>query len=415
MSSSDEIKNNILRQLSGGYMPEKMLAWTIRQERLGSPEIAFQEEEVEIPPLRSGEILVANIAAGVNYNGIWAALGKPKDVIRTNGDYLDEKQPFHICGSESSGIVYAVADDVTEFEIGDEVCVGGARYDVNCPLLKDNVDPCFSPTYHIWGYEGNYGAYAQFSRVQVNQCVKKPSYLTWEEAAAITATGVTVYRMLNHWEGNKIRKGDVVLIWGGTGGIGMSAIQLVSAQGGIPVAVVSSDEKGKICMEEGAVGYINRTNYHHWGRVSTQNEKEYQKWLIQATKLRNELYRIVGEKRLADIVIEHPGGDTLPTSLFLCRAGGMVVLCGATSSYFADIDLRFLWLNQKRIQGSHAGTLDDYEGYTEILERHQLHPHHLNIHNWEELPIVYQRFSEKGIIGKSVIKIGVNADENRFK
>ena len=97
-------------------------------------------------------------------------------VVDSNGDYGDEKEDFHICGSESSGIVWAVGSDVTEFQVGDEVCIGGAQFDEACPLIANGVDPCFSPTYRIWGYEGNWGAFAQFSRAHVQQCFKKPVY-----------------------------------------------------------------------------------------------------------------------------------------------------------------------------------------------------------------------------------------------
>ena len=188
-----------------GEVPKKMYAWTIRNERLGDPIDAFKQEIVDVPKIGKGELLIFNKAAGVNYNGVWAAKGKPKNVITSNGDF-DEKEDFHICGSEASGIVYAVGEGVKEFKVGDYVCAGGSQYDENCELIKSGVDPCFSPSYRIWGYEGNWGAFAQFSKVRECQCVKKPDFLSWEESAVITATGVTVYRMLCRWKENKIKK-----------------------------------------------------------------------------------------------------------------------------------------------------------------------------------------------------------------
>ena len=60
-----------------GYVPKKMYAWAIRHERHGEPDKAMQQEVVDVPVLDSHEVLVLVMAAGVNYNGVWAALGQP--------------------------------------------------------------------------------------------------------------------------------------------------------------------------------------------------------------------------------------------------------------------------------------------------------------------------------------------------
>lgn len=389
-----------------GIIPRKMYAWTIRNERLGSPETAFRVELVDVPEIRDDEMLVYNMSAGINYNGIWAARGIPKNVVDSNGDYFDEKQDFHICGSESSGIVYAVGKNVRNYKVGDAICAGGSKYSPDDSDVIAGMDPCFSPSYHIWGYEGNYGAFAQFSRVQECQCVRIADNLNYDEAAAAYATGVTAYRMLTRWEGNTLKKGDVVLIWGGAGGLGLSAVQITAAMGGIPVAVVSSDSKGELCKKMGAAGYINRTKFSHWGNINGLSAREYRSWMAQAAKFRRTIWNIVGEKKSPAIVLEHPGRDTLPTSLFVCDNGGMVVLCGATSSYNADIDLRFLWLNQRRIQGSHAGTQKDAEEYIELIEKHDIHPYIGKIYNWSELPKAHMELENNIYNGKLVIRIG---------
>ena len=195
-----------------GTLPEKMHAWTLRNERLGDPATAFREEIVPVPEPGDDEIIVANFYAGVNHNGIWAALGKPKNVINENGNFSDPHEDFHICGSEASGIVYDIGKNVTEFQIGDYVTVGAAQYDDNCPLIRAGVDPVNSPTFRVWGYEGNWGSFAQFSKVMTKQCHKIPPTLNMAEAASFTAAGVAVYRMLTHWEGNRIKEGDIVIL-----------------------------------------------------------------------------------------------------------------------------------------------------------------------------------------------------------
>lgn len=386
-------------------VPQKMHAWTIRTERLGSMN-AFQDEIVEVPQPSEDEVIVKIMAAGVNYNGIWAALGKPKNVIAQNGDFGDEKKDFMICGSEASGIVYKVGKKVSAFVPGDEVCLGGSAYNDDC--VKEGMDPCFSPTFHIWGYEGNWGGFAEFAKVKENQCFRKPKHMDWLQAACCGAAGVTAYRMLTGWKPNDVKKGDTVLVWGGAGGIGSMSIKIAHALGANAVAVVSDNEKGRFCMSIGAKGYINRSSYSHWGEISGLSERAYRKWLASAVRFRNEIFSITGNTELPSIVVEHPGGDTLPTSLFVCGTGGMVVLCGATSSFMSDIDLRFLWLNQKRIQGSHAGNADDARGFLELSERAGIVPEIDRVFEWEQLPKAHESMMNGSICGKYVVKVGFN-------
>lgn len=389
-----------------GTVPQKMYAWTLRTERLGEPLTAYREEIVGVPALQPDEVLIANIAAGINYNGIWAAKGKPKNVIESNGKFGDVRQVFQICGSECAGIVYAVGCAVANVKIGDEVIISASRYDKHCPYIKAGNAPEFSPTFHIWGYESNWGAFAQFSKVRDYQCLPKPKEMSWEEAAVCSATGTTVNRMLRHWEGNRVRPGDVVLIWGGAGGLGSSAVQQAAAYGAKPVAVVSDDERGAFCLSLGAAGYINRTKFRHWGSIAGLDECAYKRWCAEAARFRNEIYAIAGERKNPAIVIEHPGADTLATSLFVCANGGMVVLCGATTGYTASVDLRHLWIYQKRIQGSHAGSAEDFRSYLELCRTHHLKPTVSRVYDWKELPAAHRDMERgKDLMGKFAVRI----------
>ncbi|MCK5711638.1 MAG: crotonyl-CoA carboxylase/reductase, partial [Hyphomicrobiaceae bacterium] len=64
-----------------GHVPKQMYAWVIRRERHGEPEQAMQVEKVDVPQIDSQEVLVLVMAAGVNYNGVWAGLGVPISVF----------------------------------------------------------------------------------------------------------------------------------------------------------------------------------------------------------------------------------------------------------------------------------------------------------------------------------------------
>jgi crotonyl-CoA carboxylase/reductase len=125
-----------------------------------------------------------------------------------------QNEDFHIGGSDAAGIVYAVGPDVEHLAVGDEVIVHHGWWDSADPWVRSGRDPMIAPSAKIWGYNTNYGSFAQFSVAQAHQCLPKPRHLTWEEAAAATLVGTTAYRMLFGWEGSRVQSGDVVLVCG---------------------------------------------------------------------------------------------------------------------------------------------------------------------------------------------------------
>lgn len=172
-----------------GHVPSKMYAWAIRRERHGNPEDAMLEEVVDTPELDSHDVLILVMAAGVNYNGVWAGLGEPISVFDVHNE------PYHIAGSDASGVVYAIGSKVTRFKVGDEVVVHCNQDDGDDEECNGG-DPMFSPSQRIWGYETPDGSFAQFCRVQDRQLMPRPKHLTWEESACYTLTLATAYRML---------------------------------------------------------------------------------------------------------------------------------------------------------------------------------------------------------------------------
>jgi len=336
-----------------GVVPPQMYAWVIRRERFGEPTRAFQIEVVPTPPLGDDDVLIYVMASGINYNCVWAALGIPIDVISIR-QAQGEQEDFHIGGSEASGIVYAVGRNVRNVRVGDAVVAHGGDWNGTDDLSSVGGDSVLSPSFRAWGYESNWGAFGQFARARAHQCLPKPPQLSWAEAACYQVSGPTAYRMLLGWPPHTLRQGDVALIWGGAGGLGSMAIQLARAVGARPVAVVSSAEKDAYCRSIGAVGCVDRTRFDHWGPLPDwDDEPAYERWLRGARAFGKAIWEAVGERANPQIVLEHTGQDTMPTSLFVCSSGGMVVTCGATSGYNGTLDLRYLWTRQKRLQGSH--------------------------------------------------------------
>jgi crotonyl-CoA carboxylase/reductase len=358
-----------------GHVPSTMYAQLIRPSRFGEPIQAFKREVVPTPKIGPDEALVYVMAAGVNYNNVWAARGVPIDVIAIRNK-AGEPEEFHIGGSDASGVVYAVGENVRNIKVGDEVVVHCGSWDVNAPEIKEGlIDPPFHPSFRIYGYETNYGTFAQFTRVQAHQCLPKPPQLTWEEAAAYMLVGATAYRMLYSWEPHVVREGDVVLIWGGAGGLGSMGIQLAALAGGKPVAVVSSEAKMDFCKRLGAVGCINRKNFDHWGRLPNwEDNTAMGAFTAGARAFGKAIWDALGERKNPRIVYEHPGQDTIPTSIFVCDSGGMVVICAGTTGYNADVDLRYLWMRQKRLQGSHFANDEQARAFNDLVIAGKIDP-----------------------------------------
>ncbi|SQD93438.1 MULTISPECIES: crotonyl-CoA carboxylase/reductase [unclassified Parafrankia] len=340
-----------------GSVPELMYAAVIRQDRLGPPDKAIRTEVVPVPEVGRGQVLVHVMAAGINYNNVWASLGRPVDVIAARmrlGDPVD----YHIGGSEGAGIVWAVGEGVRHVKVGDEVVLTSAQWDETSPDIRLGTDPMASSTQLAWGYESNFGTFAQYALADEYQCLPKPAGLDWVDAASLMCTGATSYRQLCGWPPHMVEPGDPVLIWGGAGGLGSMAIQIVRYRGGRPVAVVSDEARAEHCRRLGAVGTINRRDFDHWGRLPSVDDTEaYRGWLDGAKRFGAQIWEALGERRAPRLVLEHSGQDTLPTSMYVCATGGMVAICGGTSGYNGDLDLRYLWMRQKRLQGSHFASL----------------------------------------------------------
>src|SRR5512134_671469 len=241
-----------------GHVPSRMYAWAIRRERHGEPEKSMQVEVVPTPKLDSHDVLVMVMAAGVNYNGVWAGLGKPISPFDVH------KAEYHIAGSDAAGIVWAVGSRVKRWKVDDEECNGG--------------DPMNSPSQRIWGYETPDGSFAQFAKVQGRQLMARPKHLTWEESACYTLTLATAYRMLFGHRPHILRPGHNVLIWGASGGLGSMAVQLCATAGANAIGVISDEDKREYVMSLGAKGVLNRKDCNCWGQLPKVGTPEFDTW-----------------------------------------------------------------------------------------------------------------------------------------
>src|SRR5436853_5637545 len=230
-----------------------MAAWVIRQEREGEPKDAFQIEQIEVPEPGAFEVVVRVMAAGVNFNNVWAALGKPVSVFRYHPE-----DDHHIGGSDASGVVWKVGPGVTRWKPGDEVVIHCNQASYEDPEVH-GFDPLAAPSQRIWGYETSWGSFAQFTKVQAQQLLPKPKNLTWDEAASYGLTYFTAYRML--YDQVNLQAGERVLIWGAAGGLGVFATQICKMLGANPIAIVGGKDKVDLVKSLGASAFIDRNDY----------------------------------------------------------------------------------------------------------------------------------------------------------
>jgi crotonyl-CoA carboxylase/reductase len=385
-----------------GVLPDTMAAWVIRQEREGEPTDAFQVEEIEVPEPGAFEVIVRVMAAGVNFNNVWAALGQPVSVF----GYADHPEfGHHIGGSDASGVVWKVGPGVTRWKVGDEVVIhcNMASYE---DVEVHGLDPMAAPSQRIWGYETTWGSFAQFTKVQAQQLLPKPKHLSWEEAASYGLVYFTAYRML--LTQCDLQAGHRVLIWGAAGGLGVFATQLCASAGAHAVGVVSSEEKGELVKRLGAVDYINRDEFKEMMRRGGETPDEEKARFKASRAFSKRVKEILGDA--PDIVFEHVGKATFPTSVFCVKPFGKVVICAGTTGYNLDFDVRYLWMRQKQIIGSHFANAYECFKANELIESGQIRPVLWRTMGFEGVPEAHQLMKENKHLGKISILVGAESE-----
>jgi crotonyl-CoA reductase len=329
-------------------------------------------EEVETPPIAPDEALVAVMASAINYNTVWSALFRPVPTFRflaelgRRGQWgARHDQGYHVIGSDAAGVVLRTGSLVGNWRPGDAVVVH--------PLYSERQDPeghddgVLGSDARAWGYETNFGGLAELALVKATQLMPKPAHLSWEEAAVNGLCNATSYRMLLGGHGALMRPGDVVLIWGATGGLGAFAFQHVRRGGGIPVCVTSSPERAGLLRRLGCDAVIDRAEagYRFWKDPHTQNPAEWHRF-------RNDVRRLAG----ADprIVFEHPGRATMGASVYVTQPGGTIVTCAATTGYMIEYDNRHLWMKLKTIRSSHGANYAEATRANELVCRGEIIP-----------------------------------------
>jgi crotonyl-CoA reductase len=340
------------------------------------PRRSLRVEEVATPVLGPGEAIVAVMASAVNYNTVWTSIFEPVSTFsflrrygRTSELASRHDLPYHVVGSDLSGVVLRTGVGVNAWAPGDEVVAHCLSVELERP--EGHNDTMLDPQQRIWGFETNFGGLAELALVKTNQLMPKPAHLTWEEAACPGLVNSTAYRQLISTNGAGLKLGDTVLIWGASGGLGSYATQLALAAGATPVCVVSSPAKAEICHRMGADLVIDRSvetgeGYRFWKDEHTPDPSE---WRRLGARIRD-----LTAGRDPDIVFEHPGRETFGASVFVAKRGGTIVTCASTSGYMHQYDNRYLWMNLKSIVGSHFANYAEAWAANDLISRGLIHP-----------------------------------------
>lgn len=351
---------------------------------------------VAMPEPAPDEVVVAVMASSINFNTVWSAMFEPistftalRRFARQGGWTTRHDLPHQVVGSDAAGVVVRVGTGVRHWRTGDHVVVSPAYVDDQDPGSHD--DGMMGRHVRAWGYETNFGGLAHYTVVRATQLVAKPPHLTWEEAASVTLCAGTAYRMLVGEHGARMKQGDVVLVWGATGGLGAYAVQMVRNGGGIAVGVVGSPEKADFLRRQGCDVVIDRREIG----LDTDGDTDPAEL---GRRLGRAIRAEVGED--PHIAFDYVGRSTFGLSVHVVRRGGTVVTCGSSTGYEHRYDNRYLWMNLKRVVGSHIANLQEQTECLRLFEQGRLVPVLSTVYPLEQVADAARLVQENRHLGK---------------
>jgi zinc-binding alcohol dehydrogenase/oxidoreductase len=316
-------------------------------------------EEVKKPAPTKGQVLVKLHAAALNHRDLW--IQREQSTPSTSGIIL---------GSDGSGVIEAVGEEVEDDIIGQEVVLN--------PSMGWGKNPAVqSDAFKFLGFPdaGTFGQYIAISRKLV---VEKPQHLSFEQAAAIPLSGLTAYRAL--FTKARLRPGEKVLITGAGGGAALWAIQFaVAFQARVFVTSGSEEKLRKVTQ----LGITAGFNYKVKG------------WAEKITK----------EAGGFDVIIDSAGGEDFPQLLDLAMPGGRVVIFGRTAGNIPAIAPRTLFWKQLSIFGTSMGTEDEFLSMLDFIYKHKINPVVDKVFPLAEVNEGFRRMEQGEQFGKIVLAI----------
>ncbi len=290
-------------------------------------------KDIDKPKPKPKEVVFKVKAAALNYDDIWGMRGKPIEIPMP-----------HISGTDASGEVVAVGEDVKHIKIGDRIVSHG---NLSCRICK----ACTSGREYdcrnrkIWGFQTGplWGGFCEFTQLPEVNVIKIPENVSYDEAAAASMTLLTSWHMLVGRA--KIRPGQTVLVMGGGSGMGTFGIQIAKLYNCDVIATSGPDKLDK-CKELGA-------------DYAVDHRKE--DWHKEVRAISKEIAKKKGKDAGIDVIYEHIGGTHWNKELTLLKYGATIVTTGATTGYDVQTDLRHVFFKGTNILGSTQGTRAELE------------------------------------------------------
>lgn len=326
---------------------------------LGGPD-KLRYEDVAMPKVNEREVLIQLQYAALNRRDVWI----------TYGQYPGMNLPA-ILGSDGAGEVVAVGDGVTRVNEGDHVVIN--------PSLNWGSDPHhYSKSHTILGMPTD-GTYAQYVVVPEENVFSKPTYLSWEKAAAIPLGGLTAYRAL--FTRGKVEKGETVFIPGIGGGVALLALQMAVAEGANVFVSSSDEQKLAKAKELGAAGGVNYRE---------------ENWVKELSKLMNGG---------AEVIIDSIGGRSFHDFIKLAKPNGRIVSFGATAGVVPELVMPRIFFKQLNIMGSTMGNPQEFEKMLMLFEKYEIDPVIDRVFALEDATKAQTRMESGQSFGKIVLEI----------
>lgn len=329
----------------------------------------IQIAQVPEPAVEAGQVLIRVHASAFNHLELWALHGP-----------ADESYQFPMwTGSDISGVIEQLGQDVDGWSVGDAVVVNPSLSCGKCErCLEGEVSQC--DDYDILGSNGQ-GGNAEFVAVNADKLMRLPAGFDFVTAAAAPLAYQTAWRAVVTRA--KVQPGEDVLVLGASGGVAVAAIQICKLVGARVFAITSSSEKVEKTLSIGADFAFDRTTSNPFDEASH-----------------------ITKGRGVDLVIENVGATTWIESQKILRKGGRIVTYGRTTGRMATTNLSLLFWNEQTHIGSTMGSLDDFRTVMEHVFRGKIKPVVDSVYPLEHARDAYEHYERGGQFGKILLKIG---------
>ena len=328
---------------------------TIVIRKHGGPDVLSYEEIADPVPKKGHALIRVNYCA-VNHLDIWVRNGIAGKTVSFP----------HILGCDVCG---TLMEGFGNFKKGQKVVVYPA-VDSNIPRVSFGI---------IGGFGKYKGGYAEIIQAPRNNIIKKPNWLSDQEAASINVSYLTAWNML---EKSRCKKGNTILIWGANSGVGSAGILLAKAKGLKVITVASDKNKVAFAKKLGADFVINR------------NTKDVTSEVLRLT-----------DKVGVDAVIDHVGAKTWPVSLEVLKVKGRMISCGTTTGGEAIVNIRSFYSKEAQIIGAYLGSKSQLVSLHKFMKLKKIKPVIDSVFDLKDVKTAHQRMEKSNQTGKILLRV----------